>query len=171
MSPGYSQCEHGRSGGCDICRAKLDDFFGPSGVSPVSPARGVLLVRPIETAETMPGGRILLTADHRAALTAQQCEVVAVGAFAACDQQRSRAERKCARPHALDNCDGCPANPGTDNANRTDCCGRRVHPHDIHVGDWLLVAPRTYIAGPDPERPERFLHQDNVWGIFNETKP
>jgi hypothetical protein len=113
------------------------------------PARGVLLVRPIETAETMPGGRILLTADHRATLTAQQCEVVAVGAFAECNPQRGKAERKCARPHA-------------------EVDGRRVHPHDITPGAWLLVAPRSYVAGPDPERPERFVHQDAVWGIFNE---
>lgn len=120
----------------------------------LTPARGVLLVRPIETREALPGGRILLTANTRERMTAWQAEVVAVGAFAECDPTRSRAERKCTRIHSYERkSDGTTL--------------RRVHQHTIRAGDWILVEPRSFIAGPDPERSERFVHQDSVWGIFN----
>lgn len=115
------------------------------------PARGLLLVKPIETAETLPGGRVLLTADHRERLTANQAEVIAVGAFALCDAARSRAERKCTRPHIV-------------------LEGLRLHAHAIRAGDWILIRPRSYVAGPDPLDSVRFVHQDAVLGIFNEPE-
>lgn len=132
----------------------------------MKPTRGKLLVRPVETAETFAGGRILIPHATREAMTAFQAEVVAVGDFAECDPTRSRAERKCARPHALANCDGCPVNPALDTKGWTTCCSKRIHPHPIVAGDWVLLRPRATLAGPDPERPEMFVHQDDVLGIF-----
>jgi hypothetical protein len=129
----------------------------------LTPARGLLLVRPVDTAETLPGGRIILTPDARHGLTANQCEVIAVGAFAVCDPARSRAERRCARAHDIvyEHTDDCP--------EMIDTCTRelRVHPHPIRPGDWLLVEPRSFLAGPDPERKEWLIHQDAVWGVFH----
>lgn len=115
----------------------------------ITPARGLLLVRPIDTVETLPGGKIILTAEHRERLTAHQAEVIAVGAFALCDPQRSRAERKCQRPHIM-------------------LEGLRLHAHSVRAGDWVLCKPRSYVAGPDPLDSARFVHQDAVLGIFNE---
>lgn len=114
----------------------------------MKPVRGKLLVRPIDSAERLPGGHIILTADTRERLTANQVEVIAVGEFALCDPEHGRAERKCTRPHIVID-------------------GLRLHPHDVRAGDWVLLAPRSTIGGPDPERSEWFVHQDDVWAIFN----
>lgn len=114
--------------------------------SAYAPARGVLLVRPVDTAETLPGARIILIAESRERLTANQCEVIAVGAFATCDD-----DDDCDRPHAVID-------------------GTRCHTHPVRSGDWLLCAPRSFIDGPDPERKEWFVHQDAVLGIFNSTE-
>lgn len=131
------------------------------------PARGVLLVRPIETSETLPGGRVVLIADHRQKLTADQFEVVAVGAFALCEPFASRAERKCQRPHAFE----YGGDTRHTSVNGFEQLLRRTHAHTIVVGDWILCAPRSTIAGPDPEDSARFVHQDAVWAIFTETQP
>lgn len=101
----------------------------------------MLQVRPVETAEALPGSRILLTAEARQRMTAHQCEVIAVGAFAVCEDE------DCERQHATID-------------------GALLHAHTVVVGDWLLVAPRSYIDGPEPERREWFVHQDNVLAIL-----
>ncbi len=125
----------------------------------MNPARGLLLVRPVETAEALPGSRILLPADTRERLTANQCEVLAVGAFAECDDE------DCERPHAREHdCWVC----GGENGGCAECADFNVHAHPVRVGDWILVTPRTFISGPEPERKEWFVHQDAVLGIFNE---
>lgn len=56
--------------------------------------RGVVFVKPIETAETVTGGKILLPETYRQRLTAQQAEVVAVGPPGLCDEPED-----CERPH------------------------------------------------------------------------
>ena len=116
-----------------------------------TPARGLLLVRPVDTAEHLPGGRIVLTADTREKLTANQVEVVAVGAFALCDPAASRETRKCQRSHVV-------------------LAGLRLHAHPVRAGDWVVIAPRTTIEGPDPEHKEWYVHQDSVLGIFNASE-
>lgn len=126
----------------------------------MTPQRGLLLVRPVETEETNPGGLVILTPDARERMSANQCEVIAVGAFAECDPMRSGAERKCTRTHSyVDICGGCCD---------SKCHGsRRIHPHPIRPGDWLLVRPRSYIDGPNPELKQWFIHQDNVLAILS----
>ena len=121
------------------------------------PARGMLLVRPVRTADTFAGGRIIVPDEAREKLAANQVEVVAVGAFAECDPARSRAERKCEREHTFVSRSYGDRGPLV-----------RVHAHPIRVGAWLLVRPRSTIAGPDPERTEYFVHQDDVLGIFHD---
>lgn len=122
------------------------------------PARGLLQVRPVETAESLPGSRILLTPDTRDRLTANQCEVIAVGAFAVCDDD------DCERKHRLV-CEHDPAQ-----CSGATCGDLRVHEHDAVAGDWLLVTPRSFIDGPDPERKEWFVHQDAILAIFDEKE-
>ncbi len=125
------------------------------------PARGILLVRPIESAERLPGARIILTADTRERLTANQCEVVAVGGAALCEDE------ECERDHHNELCDACIWAGG--NYETDECCTcTRSHPTRVRSGDWLLVTPRSFIAGPNPERAEYFVHQDAVLGIFND---
>lgn len=115
-------------------------------------ARGLLLVRPPETDETLPGGLIALVAETRERMTASQCEVIAVGAPEACDPSSSRAARKCERIHGV--------------ANAPNYSLMRVHLCPVAVGDWLLVRPRSFILGPSPERKEWFVAQDAVIAIL-----
>lgn len=63
------------------------------------PLSGIVFVRPIETAETLPGGKILLSEAYRQRLTAQQAEIVAVGPPGPCDKPED-----CERihPHPID---------------------------------------------------------------------
>lgn len=95
----------------------------------MTPARGKLLVRPIETQETLPGGKILLTQTTRDGLTAQQAEVVAVGAGTVCEQEN------CERPHTTLTQDAIP---------------KLVHERHIHSGQWVLLAPRCLVETDTP---------------------
>jgi hypothetical protein len=120
-----------------------------AGSAATRPARGLLLVRPVETDETLPGGRILLTHDARERMTANQCEVLAVGNRPLCDE-RDADNEDCMRAHEWED------------------AHTRVHPCKVHVGDWLLVTPRSFVAGPEPERLEWYVHQDAVLAILSE---
>ena len=132
----------------------------------MKPSRGLLLVKPVETFETRAGGVIILTADTRERITAGQCEVVAVGAPAECDPTRSRAERKCERRHEIvHDMDGKQGGCMEPHGYIPGRCVR-FHPHDFRAGDWLLVRPRAFVDGPEPEKKEWFVHQDDVIAIL-----
>jgi hypothetical protein len=88
----------------------------------MSPARGVLFVRHVETADQLPGGRILLPASVQAALTQLQMTVVDVGLPVVCEDQ------DCGRRHGWE----------TDKVWTA-----RVHPVDVAPGDWVVVKPRS----------------------------
>lgn len=81
------------------------------------PARGRVLVRRVETEETLPGGRIVLPETVREGMTGQQVEVVAVGLWPECS------DGDCGRLHE----DG-------------------QHPCRIDAGAWAVVAPRSLVA-------------------------
>lgn len=87
------------------------------------PARGKVLLRPVETSELLPGGRILLTERTRQDLTSHQMEVLAIGASAYC------------------------INPDCERCNQLT--GKAIYPEafthqcDAKVGDWVLVAHRS----------------------------
>ena len=114
----------------------------------MQPSRGLISVRPIETDEALPGGRIVLVAETRERMTAWQCECVAVGLAALCEDE------DCERQHV----EQWPTEYRTE----------LVHPCPVRIGDWLLVRPRSYVAGPEPERTEWFVHQDDVLAILSE---
>lgn len=111
---------------------------------PLRPTRGLLLVRPVDTDDVQRG--IILLSDTRERMTQAQCEVIAVGEPAVCEDE------ECERPHA----------------NYTVDAKYFVHPCAVRVGAWLLVRPRSFIAGPEPERKEWFVHQDDVLAILTE---
>lgn len=90
------------------------------------PGRGMVLVKPIETAESLPRGKILLTERTRQDLTSHQMEVLAVGAPALCINP------DCERP---DEAHGWYF-PDYHTSQRT-------HPCNAQVGDWVLVAHRS----------------------------
>ena len=110
------------------------------------PARGLLLVKRVETDETRPGGRIVLPASARERLTSAQCEVVAVGKPTACDDE------DCPRLHQWD-----------------EETQGMIHACRVAVGDWRVVQPRAFVATPDPEANERLVKQDNVLAILQEA--
>lgn len=87
------------------------------------PARGMVLVKPIETAESLPGGKILLTERTRQDLTSHQMEVLAVGEPAFC------IDPACERCNHL-----------TEIALYPEAF---LHPCEAKAGDWVLVAHRS----------------------------
>ncbi len=60
-------------------------------------ARGLVLVKPVQTEETVAGGAIVLPSAVREGIAAYQCEVVAVGPPEICE------DKKCQRPHDFPN--------------------------------------------------------------------
>jgi hypothetical protein len=122
------------------------------------PARGLLLVRPVETDDIQRG--IVLLSDTRERMTQAQCEVVAVGEPAVCEDE------ECWREHKTITWDECQMTLEQRLALGWDA--PRVHPWHVGVGAWLLVRPRSFIEGPTPERAEWFVHQDDVLAILNE---
>ena len=117
----------------------------------MKPARGLLIVKPVETDDLQRG--IILLSETRERMTQMQCEVVAVGEPAICET------RKCEREHTR-----CVHN----NYGGLDDLLYNVHPCYTNVGSWLLVRPRSFIEGPTPEHKEWFVHQDDVLAILNE---
>ena len=88
----------------------------------MKPLPGRLLVKPIETAETLGGGKILLPETTREGWTMGQCEVVAVGPPQPCSDE------DCARVHL----DGChPLAP------------------TLVPGAWILCRPRKWVEVPE----------------------
>ena len=102
----------------------------------MKPAPGRILVKPVETAETLAGGKIILTQNTLAAWTFGQAEVVAVGPPQSCTDD------DCARVHLH----GC-------------------HPTDARLtaGAWILCRPRRFVEANDGQW---LVMDDDVVGIF-----
>lgn len=114
----------------------------------MTPARGKAFVRKIETPESLPGGKILLTPTTREDLTAQQVELVAIGAPAFCDDET------CERLHL-----------GVRHPDMEQDVGR-VHMLEgrIRSGAWALLAPRALT--PTDQDDLYVVHQDDVLAIL-----
>ena len=84
----------------------------------MTPGRGLLTVRYVETPETLPHGRVILTLRAREELTAGQMEVVAIGAPSVCEDD------ECERPHTGDQ-------------------QLRTHPTTTKPRDWVLIQHRA----------------------------
>jgi hypothetical protein len=108
------------------------------------PMPGVVLVRPISTDETTPGGRIILPDTTRDQWTRCQAEVVASGGGARCEDE------DCERIHLLPDGD----KPG-------DC----FHFTTLAPGDWVLVPPRSFLPTPDPK--VFAVGVDDCWAILS----
>lgn len=90
----------------------------------MTPARGLVTLRRVETPDMLPAGRIVLTPETREQLTSQQMEVVAIGAPPVCE------DADCERPHEL---------------------GEDWRTHAIHFRrrDWVLVRHRSLVETPE----------------------
>lgn len=113
------------------------------------PARGKVLVRRVETLETLPGGRIVLTEATREGLTAQQAEIVAVGY-----PMRCAAFPDCERPHEA----AFHAPPGRFSDEP------HYHPRPVTVGQWVLLAPRSLVETDEPGL--YVVSQDDVLAVL-----
>lgn len=120
----------------------------------VGPTRGVILVRPVETEETVPGGKIILTEETRERLAADQVQLIEVGPGDVCENEH------CSRPHET-------------------TISRNGHAVRTHVVDprfvpeaWVLVQPRSFVdAGHETEK-RYFARHDDVRAVFrvNQTE-
>ena len=103
------------------------------------PARGLLLVRPIEPEETYAGGAIIVPEAARQRLTINQCECVAVGEPEFCDDE------DCDRHEVW----ATWALTGDVNRSDEEALAQRYHGCPVKPGDWLLmrlVAAETRIS-------------------------
>lgn len=126
----------------------------------MKPARGVLIVKPIETEETLPGGLIVLTENARKDWAQWQMEVVAVGLPAICEKPK-----RCERPHHW--------------SRMTDPQGWIIGPADLgdanHLTDprlvpgaWVIVKPRATVP-VSPDSDESIVRVDDVVAVLAET--
>jgi hypothetical protein len=126
------------------------------------PARGIVLVKPLETEESLPGGLIVLTDNTRQAFTNGQVEIVAIGEPEICEDPEN-----CNRRHdGLLNSDfhlafsTAQLEPGN----------KLVHPIDkrLKPGSWALIRPRALVdAGSETEK-LYLVRQSDIVGIFTE---
>jgi co-chaperonin GroES (HSP10) len=125
----------------------------------LTPARGLLLVRPVLTEETLPGSQIVLLDSTRAQMVAQQVEVVAVGEAAICSDLE-----ECERHHHFfhEQCE-CTVWFLPCRASATQ---EAYHPCDVKPGDWVLVQPRSQ-AEVEALSELRLVRQDSVLGVFH----
>lgn len=115
------------------------------------PARGKLYVRAVETGETLPGSRIILTQATRDKLTSCQVEVIAVGYPALCNDFPECERNHIAAFHA-------PVGKFPDEPH--------YHPHGVGVGDWVVVTHRS--LSPTHQDNLYCCHQDDVLARFNQ---
>ena len=104
-------------------------------------ARGRLLVKPIETQETLGGGKIIVPDSARESWVQSQYEIVAVGDAPYCDDE------DCEQTHVK-------------------FFDRTVHEVEerLKSGAWILCRPRATVdAG---ERDRYFVSMDDVIGVF-----
>lgn len=92
-----------------------------------------MLLKPIETPETVGQGKIILTPATREALTMHQMEVVDIGAPALCE------DADCERFHSVPRDKPCKAG--------------HWHPRPCAVGEWVLVRHRSLLE----------THQDGLY--------
>ena len=127
----------------------------------IRPARGLCLVRPVATEETLPGGRIFIPDGSREKLASHQVEIVAVGLPEICE------DKKCERDHRRF-CISDFASPPNISAEE------REHRITFDVGAWALVKPRSFLPAAHDGQKLYFVRQSDVMGVFrleNETKP
>ena len=99
----------------------------------LTPARGLVLVRPVQTPETLPHGRIVLTETTRDTLTAGQMEVVAIGAPSICE------DADCERPHQAET-------PGiAPHWHRFGWEDAKGYFLRVQAGDWVLIRHRSLL--------------------------
>lgn len=123
------------------------------------PARGRVLVRPVETEETVPGGRILLTENARAKMAANQVQVVSIGLPDICDDE------DCSRKHEI----ACE----DETVPVRDYKLHAVHAIDERIteGAWCIIRPRSLFDAGHPTEKLYYVRQDDVLGVFRISEP
>ena len=117
------------------------------------PARGNLLVREVETSETLPGGRIVLPEQVREHFSAMQYEVVGVGDAEVCKEWED-----CDRRHAV--ISGFMLTP----AETAQLARYHILDEQVLEGAWVLTKPRVAIdTGMDGLY---IIRQDDVVGVL-----
>ena len=114
----------------------------------MTPGRGRVLLRRVESGESYPGGTIIIPETVRDALMAQHAEVVAVGAPPICDDET------CPRVHHTGALYPRTATPTT------------VHVLGIKPGDWVLVAKRAGVECGDETGRSYLANIDDVLAVL-----
>ena len=119
------------------------------------PNRGFVLVTPVETSDTLGGGKIVLPESVREGMAAYQCHVLAIGLPEICG------DKKCERPHKVE----FPHGASSGFAPVVSALAHPIPP-ELVVGAWVLVRQRCYIDAGDPLGKQYFVHINNVEAVF-----
>lgn len=122
----------------------------------MKPARGRVLVRPIQTEETKSGGVIVLTEKTRRDIAQYQMEIVAVGDAEICEDVED-----CDRLHEW-------YDMWVDGEQLP--VAHYFHPIDPRIteGAWVMVQPRSLFDAGHPTERLYFVSAGDILGIFTE---
>ena len=111
----------------------------------IRPASGRVLLKPVETAESVPGGRIILVQQARDEFAKWQYEVVAVGREERCDDE------DCDRHHGV--------------------FPNGYHPvdHRLVPGAWCIIEPRSLMDACVDGEKFYYVRQAAIVGVFVES--
>jgi co-chaperonin GroES (HSP10) len=93
----------------------------------LKPRAGKILVKRVETEDTLPNGKVHLLEDTTRKMTSGQFEIVDIGEPLTCDDEDCNLQM-----HWKDDDD------------------KLYHPFDADIGDWVILAPRSPVATDDP---------------------
>lgn len=127
--------------------------------------RGLVLVRPAETEESIPGGRIILPETAREKMTANQMFIISVGLPEFCDDE------DCPRKHDIFQI--------TDFGSLDGKVRPRVfaeqweHPIDPRIapGAWCIVRHRSLVDSGDETDRTFFVRQDEIEAVITVDLP
>ena len=112
----------------------------------LSPARGLVLVKPVETQETFEGSSIVLLPETRNRLTLGQFEVVAVGKGAVCKDYFD-----------------CPRSDHT--TDRSDV----IHLPPVVAGEWVLMHFRDVMPAALDEERTYLARQEHISAVVESS--
>lgn len=129
-----------------------------------TPAPGLAFVRKIQTAETYGGSAIIVPEQARDKVSAEQWEIVSVGAPEPCDDE------DCARKHLyiMSNGSWIYIAPMSNVRFETEKEPEKRHPCDLVPGEWVLVRKRAPVPSPEPDL--WIIRQDDCIGRFTVTE-
>ena len=127
----------------------------------MKPARGYVLVTPVDTEERFNDGTILLPQSVRDGFSQYQCEVLGVGLPSICE------DKKCDRTHNRFVHSDFGSLDGKTPPRVFHEIKEHPVPASLVVGAWVLVKPRSYVDTGHQTKNIYLVHQRDVEACFS----